>query len=1741
MAGIKFDITGDNSNVLNAFRGVQDGVRRTQQVVESSGKSIEDVFDKIKSLANTAFVGFTAKEFITTLANVRGEFQQLEVAFNTMLGSKEKADALMGQLVELAATTPFDLKGVASGAKQLLAYGLEAEKVTDTMRRLGDIAAGLGLQIGDLAWLYGTTLTQGRMYTEDLNQFTGRGIPMIAELAKQFGVAESEVKQLVTEGKVGFPQVEQAIKSLTDEGGKFGGLMEAQSHTIIGQISNIKDSIDMAFNEMGQQSEGLINASLSVVSFLVEHWRLVGDAIVTAAGAVGLYKAQMLAVSAINTATANLGYDAEIAQLQKIVQLKQQAASTDLQEAVANGSLTQAKAEHIAAMREEAAAYVTELQQKAAAAQASYNEATAIAAQRALELEAAEDKVSACQQAYDAALQLGDATKIATAEENLNIAAVERNTAAKQLQTARNNVATASKAAETAATEANTAAQTLNTSKVAADTAAKGVWASVVTLCKRVQDAWNASMLSSPLFWIAAAIAGATYAVYKLVTAETAHEKAIRKTNEAWDEFNGKLQERQSKIESLIRTIQDETATEFQQAEAYQQLSTLAPQLTDKYSQAALATVDFADAQKQVAASIDEAKYDKVKNKVEEYTQAVAKWKEQISSDLRYNGGKNAMFLSGQLEQSQSALDQWESKLTNIIYLRKQAEEDARPIEVRLKEAEDNQAVRQSIFDFYDHAITLVSELQEGNENINYATGQSNLDEFVANAEEKLDELRKKQEDNPMDLNLRLEEQEKTKILNSIISMKNEWEANGSLVIPFTFQADYKSAQTALNNAKKRFNYLTGQYENTATVADEVKTARENINKLTADIQGLRKGTILPELGKTVEKSINEKTKELQSAQRTLETLTGQKPQTDKQRQSSARKAENERKREEEKRKRAQEQLNKDLLSLEQKNIDDGIALQKEGTKKRLAEIDNDYKKRIAEIERQEAEFKKKNKEAGLQGLNSEGLTKEQQNALQEATDNAAKERERQTYEVYAAEAQAMRDYLKEYGTFQQQKLAIAEEYAKKIRNAQSEGERMSLEKEREQAVANVNLSAIKQDVDWAGVFSEFGTMFQDEIERNLEALRDIMKSDEFKAMRPTDQAQIVEAVDSLRAQVTGDLKDVDFKKIGELTVEFQNAQRKMIAAQAAEAAAYDNLKKAQADYEQVLRNGTAEEQAAAKQRLDMAQTTADSMSAAYKGAVGEFNATGNNLKDATDNAVDAINSISSAISQIKSGSLSGAFDGVKNLSGTLGKSLSNMSGLLGKAGNALSNFSSTLGGATGEIAGAVLGLLDLLKDGIGSIFADLSDMVFNAVNGILDDILSGGIITKPVKSLVDGLGGILDTVTFGGFSSWGNNTAETKETIERLTTRNEALIDSLDRLNDTMKEANGAVESVAAAEQAKEYQQEVNENYRDIAAARAGYHGKHHSWSKYFNDWLDKGLFSGIDGAYSERDVEIKKKMDEIAGFEIKSRSDFLSITPEQMAEMLADVDIRELIENIGKGGYGAKMLAALEDYADQAGKIEEIDNSLRETLTQISFDSMYDSFIDTLMDMDASAEDFADDFSEYMMRAVLSDHIGTMFKTRLQEWYTAFAEAMEDGDLASSELDGLRNEWDKIVADAMAERDKLAEATGYDNTSSSASQQQASRGYGTTMSQDTGEALYGRFTAMYEADLKIIAIFTDAVTTISTLSSVATDCNTELRNILNQQVITNSHLENIAKYTKNILDFGNKLDMIVTNTKNI
>ncbi len=302
-----YSIYLDNTALRRGAQESVDIIHGIGQTAQKEGDVIDDAFSKIGKAAAGIFAAATVKDFVSQVANVRGEFQQLEIAFSTMLGSAEQADKLMSQLIQTAATTPFGMADITKSAKQLLAYGVEADKVNDTLIRLGDIAAGLSIPIGDLAYLYGTTMTQGRLFTQDLRQFMGRGIPLADELASQFGITKDKVGELVTEGKVGFPEVERAIISMTSAGSKFGGLMAAQSKTITGQISNIEDSLEQMFNDIGKQSEGVINDTLGVVSDLIENWKNIGKVLLVVISTYGAYKAAVLAVAAAHKVAAIWG------------------------------------------------------------------------------------------------------------------------------------------------------------------------------------------------------------------------------------------------------------------------------------------------------------------------------------------------------------------------------------------------------------------------------------------------------------------------------------------------------------------------------------------------------------------------------------------------------------------------------------------------------------------------------------------------------------------------------------------------------------------------------------------------------------------------------------------------------------------------------------------------------------------------------------------------------------------------------------------------------------------------------------------------------------------------------------------------------------------------------------------------------------------------------------------------------------------------------------------------------------------------------------------------------------------------------------------------------------------------------------------------------------------------------------------------------------------------------------------
>ena len=296
---INLTVVIDNEEAVRRFRELQKTAKTVTSSVVTDADRMDVAMRRIATTLGQIGVAVSLTGLIRQIALTRGEFQQLEVAFSTLLQSKEKADKLMAEMVDLAAKTPFDLQGVASGARQLLAYGFAAEEITDTLTRLGNVAAGLGLPLERLTYLYGTTAVQGRLYARDMLQFTSSGIPVLQEMAKMYGKTTEEINKMVTDGKIGFEDVRKVIENMTNEGGQFYNLMQEQSKTITGLISNLGDALDTMFNDIGKSQEGIISSVLQGTISLVENYQKVLDILIPLVAAYGAYRAALIATAAV--------------------------------------------------------------------------------------------------------------------------------------------------------------------------------------------------------------------------------------------------------------------------------------------------------------------------------------------------------------------------------------------------------------------------------------------------------------------------------------------------------------------------------------------------------------------------------------------------------------------------------------------------------------------------------------------------------------------------------------------------------------------------------------------------------------------------------------------------------------------------------------------------------------------------------------------------------------------------------------------------------------------------------------------------------------------------------------------------------------------------------------------------------------------------------------------------------------------------------------------------------------------------------------------------------------------------------------------------------------------------------------------------------------------------------------------------------------------------------------------------
>lgn len=1743
-------ITGDNQGFINALNGARAGVRATAREVELSGGNIEQMFNRIKIAATGALAGFSAKAFIQQVANIRGEFQQLEAAFTTLLGNAEKAQSMMNDLTRLAATTPFDMQGVAQGAKQLLAYGVAAEDVTGTMRKLGDIAAGLSLNLSDLVWLYGTTLTQGRMFTMDLRQFQARGIPMAEELAKIFGVTKDQVAGLVTAGKVGSKEVIQAIDNMTKAGSQFGGLMDMQSHTITGQISNIEDTIDMAFNDLGKQSEGIINDALSLTSTLVEHWQEVGAAILYAAETIGLYKAASLAISRFQSNATNLGIDAEIAQYSAILPQKEADANADLHQAVAEGKLTEAKAAKVAAMREEAAAYVQELRQKAQAASSAAYEAAmelqSAEANKAAAVErmnAAQDKIDSLRETMNAAIQSGNAEAIANARTEMGTAINEANTASQDLNTAAKQVAAAqtkakatAQAAESAQTQLNTTQTGLNTAATAADTAAKGLWTQVTALATRAQQAFNASMFASPLFWIAAVIAGVTFAIYELATADTAAEVAQKNFNDQLDETNKKLEERKQKAEELIHTIQSENATDFEMTEAYEELSKLMPSLTEKYTQAELAALDFGKAQKDIGNDLDTAKIDEAKNKVDELTKAIQNTKDAMAEDVKWNGGRGGLAFAKQLEKQQAELEQWENKVAEyeriVQQAKEQAEEANKPIEVKIEEAQSNLKAKQDILDFYKEAMDLAEQLQAGNEQINYVTGVSKLEEFINNTKKELEELRRQEAANPLDLNLRLKEEEKTKVLNGILDMKAQMDRQGTCTIPLWFQVDWNSLTIGVEAAKNKVAQLAQQKldDNFGTQYNAKKKTRDDAYKKLQKINNDRSSYTVKQY-QDAKKAYDDAEKDFtQNYGGTSLGLAGKSKNT----RSSQyqQEAAQRRQRLKDESQHWDEETAKQRLDAIYAQEEARISAIADGAEKEREERKLQHRKDLDQVNQQESDFRKtnyehnktifensakdnKNKFNGT--IAGTALTKDQQAQIDAQRKKIETDWNQYILEQQQKEAQALNNYLKEYGSMQEQRLAIAQEYDAKIAKAETEGERLTLNAEKARALSDFDMKNAKRNMNWEDLFGDLGSFTRDQLEKIKGQLKEMLSSGDLDTQGYKD---VVEQIDKVNESIL----EAEDKQRGFLGVAVNyNTERRKLERDVADA-----LERQAAATGEItsLWGSTSLQRMGLGIQLGSYGVNVESDEIKASNANGILGKVGSKygteskeyakvreeLEKLAKSEVDYENAV-----QKKTKADTDATQKQQKLNKYLGDFAERLKDIMPLLGQISAN--------VGDLPGLLSTLGVSEESGLGKAAQGLADGTNSAMSA-MQDYMSGNYVGAAMNGL-KAVGSYVQSATnlFAG----AGNVAKMEAEIARLSESNGDLAAAIDSLSDSIADAdNTNKQSVEAYQKALDAEKERESNQRTMINDRASEYtnsghgflgmGGRSSFNKHANNkrgnWLN---------AFNEALEENGYKGN------LEYAQDVWKLSPEEM-KVLRDFSPEAWTKFFNSGGESnPKKLA--EEYIDMAGQLQGLTESLNEKLTGYSWDSFKDGYESVVEDLSSDVDDLGNHIEEVLTKAVISSLINDEFKDRIKEIYDYLANAASDGDLSIEELSKIREMNSSLSQDLVNRRQQLINAGLINNTTDKG--QSASANGVSSITYDQANQYIGLVTAGNVIAQNISDRIITAVASLSALTSFASSRNTTLAEMRNLMIFSNSYLEDILKVEKSIYkDFAEKID---------
>lgn len=1744
----------------------------------TAGEGMSSLFQRVTGdahMLSAALLGGLGFEQLTSsIFNTRSQFQQLEISFNTMLGSADKSKQLMDELIQTAAHTPFDMSSITSGAKQLLAYGTEAKDVNKTLVQLGDIASGLNIPLGELVYLYGTTVSQGRMFTMDLRQFMGRGVPLAEELGKILHQNTTEVQESVSKGKVTSDIFKEAIANMTQAGGRFGGLMEQQSKTLEGQWSHIGDSIQQMFNEIGKKSEGVFSSGLSIISAMVENWQEVIKVIGVATVAVGSYRASLMAAASIRKAEEAQkaddmmkGIDAEIKRLQDLensnykslgkdkkqerVNKQQDLASivgdTSVSDDFVKARLDAAEQEGVisAQMRSqlETKRELLQTQQQATAqSQIELDEEkrkTEELRQQKIEslkedLKTTTEKISNlddrdielarqytaalndlqdAQDAFAEAQKLVEETadganlafdaegnavnaleakeRLATAAKKVNTAQTNVSTIASQqrgaalireqlqerqatLQTQLNSVSqatnTTTKKASTLATAASTVKNAIHTASVKIMTTAELMLSNAVKSTTMALKGMWAAMLANPITGIITLVTTLASAVAMFgseeedISVDTKH-------------FGDSAENTRAKVDGLLNVMRSskEGTDAYNKAkeeliQTYEQFGIKCDAEKDNLTTLKgkhdefVATLQLENAEREKANALMSA--------TSQYTEARNKEDDNFSKDLSghwYQGGQHVDkedITSIQMMYNSIATDKVLDRLAKLkqridgstsSYMEyiDAVRKTFAPIDSFLERQHYNIVTigntDHSILEHTNNLIKLKTSYKNAEnaimkaaaENVDWNNAQARSQWVAQQNKQSIEALISSTEqlistwNQEYGLNLKIHYDDteipswmKTLTDKQLQSLINRRRAD------IKKQKQYRTNHKGVKLLTKQGNQLRDENDNMLDVAMAGSILKDREVKRKADANKPKETTKKTTPKKTGAKDdpqarSYERQKAEEDYSKSISSYSEKASDELSKRRTELIKNETEKE-------IAQINMSSDK---EKKAIEDSIDKLVEAKKKKdqIAWV-NSGKGRKANMWKQgksDAEYRKE--VLGTQMVDDKGnhlgktigQNSEDQIALIE------KQRQLKLKEIQQAEIKDMLDFMKQYGSLEQQRNAILKEYTDKIDLAREKGDTFgaaNAEMEMNDQLKKLNFSDFKDSINWDVVFQDMNRLSIPYLEDLRKKMKELLGSgtleiDDMKTI--SDQIYKIDDAISEQKDRWGLVNDA-VREHRRLIDEAKDAQDRLAQARKVEFdAKADNM----------------------SQRREIQGVFAES----------GVNIDTSNITSANK---DKLMGSTKNLSVSQTEKLRKLFDDLAVSEVKVGKATKEVGKAQEEAKVKQDAAKKSLHDTIEEWAEGLRKIQEKLKDLPGLVDAlGLGNTGFGkAVNNGMDALNSG---TQAFSDFASGnyIGAAMNGIkTIGSlgkmFGIGGGNGAEVAKKTEELTESNDRLMYSIDKLKESIDKSSGytAVSNYNAAYDA---QKQVNTQTMDILKTQMGYHGAHHSNAYYWNlsaqDYaaINKTLAqqSAVRGGYTNSSIN-----------KVNSLEDIYKLTPEQMADIRThNADVWKNMTDQGK----YDKTEYWEQYTELAGKLEELTEQINENLTQTTFDSMKSDFINNLMDMSKSAKDFSNDFTTMLNQSMLNFALGDLMNKKLKPLYESWANKMKENggrQLTPTELNNLKEEYDKIVQEGLAIRDNIADITGYKQSY----EQSASSGSFESMSQDTGEELNGRFTAV-------------------------------------------------------------------------